>query len=73
LRDYLNDMFADGARLYEYVDRAAVRTLVEEHQATRADRSARLWTLLTLEVWLRSLAALPAQAQGETREARIHH
>ncbi len=31
----------------------AVRQLFEEHVAGRADRGHQLWTLLTLELWLR--------------------
>ena len=53
LKGYLESHFAEGARLYRYLDRAAVRQLFDDHQAGRADHGQRLWLLLTLEVWLR--------------------
>ncbi len=56
LRDYLRDLLlAPGARLRGYVDQDYVRRLCEAHVAGAADYSARLWTLLTFEVWLRQL------------------
>lgn len=56
LRDYLRDLLlAHDARLREYVDQGYVNRLCQAHLAGRADYSARLWTLLTFETWLRSL------------------
>jgi asparagine synthase (glutamine-hydrolysing) len=57
LRDYLGDHLAPGARLYDWLDRRAVATLVDEHQSGTRDHGQRLWLLLTLEIWLRALAA----------------
>jgi asparagine synthase (glutamine-hydrolysing) len=57
LRTYLRDQLAEGARLYEFVDRRAVAQLLDEHDDRRRDHGQKLWALLTLEVWLRSLAA----------------
>ena len=34
----------------------AVRRLIEDHAAGRWDHAARLWCLLTLEVWCRDVA-----------------
>lgn len=62
LRSYIIDHMAPGARIYEYLQEAAVRRCLEQHLARMADHSHRLWTLLTLEVWLRALprwSALP--------------
>ena len=42
------------AALPEYLDRAAVRALLDEHTAGRADHTRRLTALLTLEAWHRS-------------------
>jgi len=56
LRPYLEDHLRPGARLYDYVDERYVRRLLGEHLAGRAYHGHRLWLLLTLEVWLRSLS-----------------
>jgi asparagine synthase (glutamine-hydrolysing) len=56
LKDYLQDRLSSTASLYQYLDRAFVETMLAEHFAGRADHGHRLWLLLTLEVWLRSLA-----------------
>lgn len=58
LREYLAGHFADGAQMYRYLDRSAVRALFDEHQAGRADHGQRLWLLLTFEVWLRQQSAV---------------
>jgi asparagine synthase (glutamine-hydrolysing) len=42
-----------GSPIYEYVRPEAVRGLVRRHQAAAADLSPQIWTLLTLESWLR--------------------
>jgi asparagine synthase (glutamine-hydrolysing) len=60
LRAYLRDRLADGARLYEYVDRAAVARLLDEHDRGARDHGQKLWALLALEVWLRSLSVKAA-------------
>jgi asparagine synthase (glutamine-hydrolysing) len=57
LRAYLADHLAAGARLYEWLDRHAVARLLDEHQRGVRDHGQRLWLLLTLEIWLRSLDA----------------
>jgi asparagine synthase (glutamine-hydrolysing) len=56
LRGYLTDHLGPGAHLEEYLDRQAVDQVLREHLAERADHGQRLWALLTLEIWLRSLA-----------------
>jgi asparagine synthase (glutamine-hydrolysing) len=42
-----------GSPLYEYLRREAVEAVIARHGAARADLSARIWALLTLESWLR--------------------
>ena len=66
-RGDLREMYADevltaDARLNELVDPAVVRRLWEEHQAATREHGFRLWTLLTLEHWLRSLERPPETA-----------
>ncbi len=53
--------------LYEYLRPEAVEAVIARHGAARADLSARIWALLTLESWLRQekgwrRAALPPRA-----------
>ncbi|MDB4964869.1 MAG: hypothetical protein JWN44_558 [Myxococcales bacterium] len=57
LRSYLGDHLGESARLWQWLDRAAVGRLLDEHQRGVRDHGQKLWALLTLEVWLRSLAA----------------
>ncbi len=60
LRDYLQDLLlAPDARLREYLNQSYVRELCQAHLAGHADHSNRLWTLLTFEIWLRSLPRWP--------------
>lgn len=69
LRDYLVQHLGPGARVYEYLDQRIVRSYVQEHLQVRADHSHRLWTLLTLEVWLRALPRWSARPE-RSRMAR---
>jgi asparagine synthase (glutamine-hydrolysing) len=39
------------------LDRATVRTMIDEDRSGRADRSKEIWQLLTLELWQRQAAA----------------
>lgn len=56
LGEYLCDHLSATARLYDLVDRPFVERLLDDHLRRRADHGHRLWLLLTLELWLRSLA-----------------
>ncbi len=57
LRGYLHDyLAAPGARIFDYLDRPAVTLLLDEHERRARDHGQKLWALLTLEIWLRSLA-----------------
>jgi asparagine synthase (glutamine-hydrolysing) len=57
LRDYLRDRLSAGARIYDWLERAAVTRLLDEHERRERDHGQKLWALLTLEIWLRSLAS----------------
>jgi asparagine synthase (glutamine-hydrolysing) len=57
LREYLNDHLGKGARLDEYLDRAAVDRILGEHLQGVSDHGHKLWALLTLEIWLRMQAS----------------
>jgi asparagine synthase (glutamine-hydrolysing) len=41
-----------GARIYEWLERDPVVSMVDEHLGERADFGHQLWALLTLETWL---------------------
>lgn len=56
LQPYLRDHLERDAAIFDYIDRGAVATLLADHFAGRSDNGQRLWALLTLELWLRSMA-----------------
>jgi asparagine synthase (glutamine-hydrolysing) len=53
LRPMVEDTLLSSPRLGRRLRVAALRQLFEEHTSGRADRGQQLWTLLTLELWLR--------------------
>jgi asparagine synthase (glutamine-hydrolysing) len=56
LRDYLNEMLmGTDAQTAAYFDRKALSVLIEEHQSQRRNREKELWSILTLEIFLRQL------------------
>ncbi|HEY2744573.1 MAG TPA: asparagine synthase-related protein, partial [Polyangia bacterium] len=57
LRDYLRDQLSERARLWQWIDRAAASRIVDEHERGVRDHGQKLWLLLTLEIWLRTLTA----------------
>jgi asparagine synthase (glutamine-hydrolysing) len=71
LREYLLDHLASNAELYRYVERSYVDEVLREHFDGRADHGHRIWLLLTLAIWLRSMpsAAKRRVEPGVTRYA----
>ncbi|MBX5441072.1 MAG: asparagine synthase (glutamine-hydrolyzing) [Solirubrobacteraceae bacterium] len=56
--DYVRRRLLDGdARIYDFLDRDAVRALVDEHLAGRANRRLLIWSLLSVEEWCRTFLA----------------
>jgi len=52
--DYVRRIVDDPkARMYEFLDRAAVGRLVEEHLSGRENRRLLIWSLLSFEQWCR--------------------
>ena len=52
--DYLRSLFfRNDARLYEFLDRATVRGLLNEHFSGTRNRRLLIWSLLCFEHWLR--------------------
>ncbi|NOU32899.1 MAG: asparagine synthase (glutamine-hydrolyzing) [Polyangiaceae bacterium] len=56
LRGYIEDHFAPGSGIYDYVQKSYVDRLVSENFSGRADHGQQIWLLLTFAVWLRSLS-----------------
>jgi asparagine synthase (glutamine-hydrolysing) len=55
--DYVKrTLFGRDARIYEFLDRAAVRQLVDDHLEGRNNRRLLIWSLLNLEQWCRTFA-----------------
>jgi asparagine synthase (glutamine-hydrolysing) len=50
-----DELLAPGARLHAFLDGPAVRRMWSEHQNGTVRHGPRLWTLLTIEHWLRDL------------------
>ncbi|HRG97347.1 MAG TPA: asparagine synthase (glutamine-hydrolyzing) [Polyangiaceae bacterium] len=55
LRELLNDQLGPSARLYRYLRRDAVMKVLAEQDAGTSHHAHRVWLLLTLEVWLKSM------------------
>jgi asparagine synthase (glutamine-hydrolysing) len=53
LRPLAEDTLLSGPRLGGRLDPAAIRRIFDDHVSLRADRGQQLWTLLTLELWMR--------------------
>jgi asparagine synthase (glutamine-hydrolysing) len=53
LRPMAEDTLRSCPRLGRWLRRSGLDTLLAEHAAGRADHGHKLWTLLTLELWLR--------------------
>lgn len=55
LRPMLDDLLSEASvRNRGYFDPAAVRALVDDNAAGRADNAYRIWTLMTFELWCRT-------------------
>jgi asparagine synthase (glutamine-hydrolysing) len=52
---FADEVLAGDARTNELIEQGALARMWREHQSGSADYGGRLWTLLTLEHWLRSL------------------
>lgn len=48
-------LFADDARIYDYLDRDATLALVNEHLDGRQNRRLFIWSLLNVECWLKEI------------------
>jgi asparagine synthase (glutamine-hydrolysing) len=53
LRPMVEDTLRDSPRLGRRLRTQAVHAIIDEHVSNRVDHGHHLWTLLTLELWLR--------------------
>lgn len=60
-------LYDASARLYDYLDRGAVRTLLEEHLEGRVNRRLLIWSLLSFEQWLETFIGGGAQTPHAAR------
>lgn len=57
LRDYAHDrLFGRDSALADFIDQPRLKTLWDQHQAQTSNREKELWSLMTLEIFLRQLA-----------------
>jgi len=54
LQGFVRERLLDArGPIYEYLEKPAVEAVIARHDTARADLSAQIWALLTLESWLR--------------------
>jgi asparagine synthase (glutamine-hydrolysing) len=59
LQTHVRDLLANPqARIYEYVRPEPVRHALDQHMAGASDHEHQIWSLLTMELWLRNLQIL---------------
>jgi asparagine synthase (glutamine-hydrolysing) len=59
LRDHARDLLQSPSSLSaQYLDRAAISTLLDGHDCGRRDDSTRIFTLTSLEVWYADLKSV---------------
>jgi asparagine synthase (glutamine-hydrolysing) len=59
LRGMVDDLLlSPSARMFSYLDRAEVEAVLREHRAGRFDHGLRIFALLQLELWLRSIGSV---------------
>jgi len=56
LRPMVEGTLLDGSRLGGRLDPSVIRGIFDDHASGRVDRGHQLWTLLTLELWMRKHA-----------------
>jgi asparagine synthase (glutamine-hydrolysing) len=59
-------LLVDSARIYQYLDRAAVQSMINQHLTGKENRRLLIWSLLNVEQWLANM-----EAAGGPRSVRI--
>jgi asparagine synthase (glutamine-hydrolysing) len=74
LREALHDLLlAKNARYQEYVSASYVHRLVERHDASEADFGLPLWSLLSFELWLRSMPEWAKRHHGSASHLALRY
>lgn len=64
--DYVRDLLLrNGAKIYSFLDRASVKSLIDDHLTGKTNRRLLIWSLLSLEHWCNAFlttSANPATA-----------
>jgi asparagine synthase (glutamine-hydrolysing) len=64
-------LYNDRARIYDYLDRDAVRALLDEHLSGERNRRLFIWSLLNVDEWLNQ--AGPEGTRGSGRQGGASH
>lgn len=68
---YMRDiLLGTNSPVFDWLDRGVVRGFAESHLAGRADHAARLWNLLMLDAWFRSVHQRETVAPAGTAASR---
>jgi asparagine synthase (glutamine-hydrolysing) len=77
LKDYVGDLLLDSSARYRtFLSAPFVRELVRRHQAGETNSGLQLWSILTFELWLRSLpqwTQRPVAERMTDTAISVHH
>ena len=59
--DYVEKLLTSDSQIYEYLDEAGVRPLVEEHLSGKENRRLLLWSLITFDEWCNTFLGNPVR------------
>jgi asparagine synthase (glutamine-hydrolysing) len=72
--DFVNRLLRDpDARLYEYLSRPYVESILDEHTSGRVNRRLMIWSLLSFEWWCRCFLDGETPGDVPALEARARH
>jgi asparagine synthase (glutamine-hydrolysing) len=61
LGDLVDLLLEPNASCHSYLERAPLRRVVDDHRSGKSDNGELLWSLINLEIWLRTLNETSAQ------------
>ncbi|PWB39687.1 MAG: asparagine synthase (glutamine-hydrolyzing) [Rhodocyclales bacterium] len=71
--DYVRRKLYQGhPRIYEFLDRAAVQSLINEHLEGKQNRRLLIWSLLNVEEWCRQFIDAPTPTYHPTKTEQRH-
>ena len=61
--DFVRRTLVEGdARIYQWLDRSTVHELIDDHLSGRENRRLLIWSLLSVEAWIRTTLEAPVAA-----------